>query len=146
MMAEAIQDCLSRFPKIETLKAEQREALESVISGRDVIAILPTGFGKSFFQLLCEVKLASNPNTCVLVVAPLNSIAQDQIDELSELGFTAVHLKENAECLKDIAELGKFNFIFCCAERCLSEKCKKKKKEKGPDMVVVDECHTVETW
>ena len=76
MMAEALQECLSRFPKIETLKAEQREALESLISGRDVIAILPTGFGKSLiFQLFCEVKLASNPNTCILVVAPLNSLS-----------------------------------------------------------------------
>ena len=120
-MAEALQECLSRFPKIDTLKAEQSEALEALISGRDVIAILPTGFGKSLiFQLFCEVKLASNPNTCILVVAPLNSIVQDQIDELTELGFTAVHLRENnPEYMKDIAG-GKFNFIFCCAERCLS--------------------------
>ena len=36
----------------------------------------------------------------ILVVAPLNSIVQDQIDELIEVGFTAVHLKENnAECI-----------------------------------------------
>ena len=73
------------------------------------------------FQLFCEVKLASNPNTCILVVAPLNSIVEDQINELTELGFTAVHLKENdPECMKDIAG-GKFNLTFCCAERCLSE-------------------------
>ena len=47
LMAEALQEYLSRFPKIETLKAQQRETLESPFSGRDVIAILPTGFGKS---------------------------------------------------------------------------------------------------
>ena len=41
MLAEALQECLSRFPKIDTpLKAEQREALEAVISGRDAINIL----------------------------------------------------------------------------------------------------------
>ena len=68
------------FLKIDTLKAEQYEALEAIISGRDVIAILPTGFGKSLiFQLFCDVKLASNPNTCILVVAPLKSIMEDQI-------------------------------------------------------------------
>ena len=72
MMAEALLECLLRFPKIDTLKA--------LISGRDVISILPTGFGKSLiFQLFWEVKLASNPNTCILVVAPLNSIVEDQI-------------------------------------------------------------------
>ena len=69
------------FPEnIDTLKAEQSEALEALISGRDVIAILQTGFGKSLiFQLFCEIKLATNPNTCILVVAPQNSIVEDQI-------------------------------------------------------------------
>ena len=47
---------------------------------------------------------------------------EDQIDELTELGFTAILLKENdPECMKDIAG-GKFNFIFYCAEWCLSDK------------------------
>ena len=80
MKAEALQECLSRFPKINTLKAEQSGALEALIPGRDIIAIFATGFGKSLiFQLFCEKKLASNPNTCILVVAPLNSITEDQI-------------------------------------------------------------------
>jgi len=85
--------------------------LEALISGHDVIAILPTGFGKSLiFQLFCVVKLASNPNTCISVVALVNRIVEDQIDELTKLGFTA-----DPECMKHIAG-GKFNFIFCCAD------------------------------
>ena len=80
MMAEALQECLSRFPNIDTLTAEHSEALEVLISGHDVIAILPTGFGKSLiYQLFCETKLATNPNEYILVVAPLNSIVEDQI-------------------------------------------------------------------
>ena len=71
------------FLKIDTLKAEQSEALEVLISSCDIIATLPTGFGKSLiFQWFCEIKLATNPNTCILVVAPLNtvnSIMEDQI-------------------------------------------------------------------
>ena len=63
---------MARFPKIDTQKA--------LIFGRDVIAILPTGSGKSLiFQLFSEVKLASDPNTCILVVALLNSIMVDQV-------------------------------------------------------------------
>ena len=59
-------------PKIDTLKA--------FISGRDVIVLLPTGFGKSLiFQLFWEAELVSNPNTCILVVAPLTGIVEDQI-------------------------------------------------------------------
>ena len=45
---------------------------------------------------------------------PAYSIVEDQIDELTELGFTAVHLKENdPDCMKDIAG-GNIDFIFCC--------------------------------
>ena len=69
------------FPEnIDTLTAEHSEALEALISGRDIIAILATGFGKSLiFQLFCDRKLATNPNAYVLEVAPLNSIVEDQI-------------------------------------------------------------------
>ena len=69
------------FPEnTDTLKAEQSEALEALISGRDAIVILPTGFGKSpIFQLFCEIKLAMNPNMCILVIAPQNRIMEDQI-------------------------------------------------------------------
>ena len=57
MMAEALQECLSRFPKTDT---KQSEALEALIFSRDVIAILLTGVGKSLiFQLFCKVNLAS---------------------------------------------------------------------------------------
>jgi len=64
--------------------------LEALISGHDVIAILRTGVGKSLiFKLFCEVKLASNPNTCNLVVTTLTSVVEDQIGKLTELGFTA---------------------------------------------------------
>ena len=66
IMAKALQESLLRFPKIDTLKAEQSEALEALITGRDVIAIVPTGFGKSLiFQLFCEIKLVTNPNTWI---------------------------------------------------------------------------------
>ena len=58
-MAVELQKCLFRFPKIESLKPEQKEALEFLLSGRDVLAILPTGFGTSLiYQVFCQAKLA----------------------------------------------------------------------------------------
>ena len=54
-MAVELQEFLFRFPKIESLKPEQKEALEFLLSGRDVLAILPTGFGKSLiYQVFCQ--------------------------------------------------------------------------------------------
>ena len=86
----------------------------------------------------------------MLVISPLNSIVEEQVVELSELGFPAIHLQENdPACLKAISQ-GKFRFIFCSAERCLSVEFQAllKSESTRPDieLVVVDESHTVETW
>ena len=76
--------------------AKHSEALEALISGLDVIAILPTGFGKSLiFQLLCEIKLATNPNRCILVVAQLNSIVEDLISVKWGWGLHDSHVSWN---------------------------------------------------
>jgi len=58
------------------LKPEQIEGSESCVAARDVVAILPTGFGKSLiYQVFCLVKLSTlNPNVGVLVIFPFNGI------------------------------------------------------------------------
>ena len=60
----------------------------------------------------------------------------EQVNELAELGLPAIHLKENdADCMKAVSE-GKFRFIFCCAEGCLSKEFKNllKSEDRGPDI------------
>ena len=137
VMADKLQECLFQFLRIQTLKAEQIEALEALLVGCDVLAFLPTGFGKSLiYQVFCQAKLISNPKANVLVISPLNSIVDEQVNELAELGFPFIHLKENnADCMKAISK-GKFRFIFCCAERCLTEEFKHvlKSEDRGPDI------------
>ena len=144
-MEDKLQECVRRFP-ITNLKPERQEAVECLLAGRDVLAILPTGFGKSLiYQVFGEAKQSS-----VLVISPLNSIVEEQVVELSELGFPAIHLQENdPACLKAISQ-GKFRFIFCSAERCLSVEfqalLKSESTRSDIELVVVDESHTVETW
>ena len=148
-MAERLQACLDKFPKIESLKPEQKQALEALLAGEDVLAILPTGFGKSLiYQVFCQAQ--SSTNTSVLVISPLNSIVEEQTSEMSGLGIPSVHLKPSSEeCLKYVSE-GKFKIIFGSAEDCLSKPFQDLLKSQctGPhiSMVVIDECHTVETW
>ena len=120
-MADTLQECFSRFPKIDSLKPEQKQAEQALLAGQDVMAIFPTGFGKSLiYQMFCMAKLSSNANASVLVLAPLNSIIEEQVNELNDHVLPSVQLKENdADCRKAISE-AKFRFIFCSAERCLS--------------------------
>ena len=71
-----MQECLSRFPKIDSPKPEQKQAVEALLAGQDVMAILPTGFGKSLiYQMFCMGKLSSNANASVLVLSPIISTA-----------------------------------------------------------------------
>ena len=117
------------------------------MAGKDVLAILLTGFGKSLiYQVYCHAQTSTES---VLVISPLNSIVEEHVNEMTELGIPAVHLNPNSqECLQDISE-GKFRIIFGSAEACLAETFKQSLKSQAGtqiSMIVVDECQMVETW
>ena len=94
----SIQRALSilniRQERESVLKPEQETAVRSLLHGKDVMAILPTGFGKimilTVFALAKEELSASR--TCVMVISPLKSIINDQISEVLSLNCTAMEL------------------------------------------------------
>ncbi|KAJ7369741.1 hypothetical protein OS493_036772 [Desmophyllum pertusum] len=72
------------------LKEEQETAVKELLSGNDVMAILPTGFGKSIIYTifgLAKQELRS-ATTCVLIISPLKSLIEDQIAEMTSLNCT----------------------------------------------------------
>ena len=149
MAEEAIISQKLNLLKISSLKAEQKEAVVALLNGKDVMAILPTGFGKSvIFQLFTLVKLHEDDFAAVLVVSPLTSIIEDQIKDFNDLGIAAVKLNCTENTLQDI-DRGKFRVVFGSAEGVLDERFTKilgNSKEFHVKLIVVDECHTVETW
>lgn len=77
------------FPSF-CLKPLQVKCLEYLLKGFDVIAVLPTGFGKSLlFQLLPDFLPVKSEKNIVLVVCPLNSIMEDQLKVLKDIGVSA---------------------------------------------------------
>ena len=91
-------------------KKEQDIAIKSLLKEKDVLAVLPTGFGKSLvfqvFAIITSMDSVSS-NGCVLVICPLKSIIRDQIEEADSLGLNAVELEspdmfENLPRLPDI--------------------------------------------
>ena len=77
------------FPSF-CLKPLQVKCFEYLLNGYDVIAVLPTGFGKSLlFQLLPYFLPVKADKNVVIVVCPLNSIIEDQLKVLGERGITA---------------------------------------------------------
>lgn len=132
------------------LKEEQEKAVFELLSGKDVLAILPTGFGKSMIYTIFALASENmrSTKTCVLVISPLKSLIEDQISEMESLGCTAVELKsDNVESVvKEPPQ-----FIFSSAEKVLEKRFLDGLKSKtvlheAVSAIVVDECHTVETW
>ena len=113
------------------------------------MAILPTGTGKSMirtvFALAKEISLLK---TCVIVIAPLKSIIDDQISEMLSLSCTAMEL--TTEALNVVRESPP-QFLYCSAEAVLQKAFLVALKENSAlhqavSAIVVDESHTLEAW
>ena len=132
-------------------KPEQRNAVDALLGGLDVFAVLPTGFGKSLiYQAFVQEKRNQNDMSTVVILSPVKSIVADQIKEMKELGISAVELNPNdTDMLTKISE-GKFAVVLTSAEDSLNASFLKILKEENHNLsislIVVDEVHTVETW
>src|SRR4051812_31353906 len=77
----------------DSFRPGQREVIEAVLAGRDCIAVMPTGAGKSLtFQLPARLLGGT-----VLVISPLISLMKDQVDALLELGFRAAEINSSLD-------------------------------------------------
>lgn len=145
-----IRELSNKFDVSVQLKDEQRMALSCLLDGSDVLAVLPTGYGKSLiFQLLVLVGQAAETQTSALVVCPLKSIVRDQIKEATDLGIAAGDLSEISS---DDLRSSKFQLVFGAAEVVLEERVTNILKDRDSAIhstlsaIVVDESHIVETW
>ena len=104
------------------LKSEQKEAVESLLKGRDVFGVLPTGFGKSLiFQLfvLAKTRASNSQNASSverptnIVICPLKSIMEEQITS-NEFGLSAAELRFDGETLNYIRNgEGQVSYRLC---------------------------------
>jgi len=132
---------------VERLRAGQQEVIDSVLSGRDTLAIMPTGSGKS----LCYQIPASLLPGATLVISPLISLMKDQLEKLSSLGIAAVQLNsslsraEEEAATATIAAGGKV-IVFCTPERLATPDFISLFADRAPQLVVIDEAHCISQW
>ena len=107
-----LDNCLRDFPQVKVLRKEQKARLLNLARGKDVFAILPTGFGKSLiFQLFPRVSSALcsssevKPLSTIIVVSPLVSVMRDQVEQLKQLGFSAAAVGIGDECITNAIAL-----------------------------------------
>ncbi|MDN7225834.1 ATP-dependent DNA helicase RecQ [Planococcus sp. N064] len=124
----------------------QREVIEQVIKGKDVVALLPTGMGKSMcYQLPAHIL----PGT-VLVVSPLLSLMQDQVAQLKKMGEKSVvainSFLKPQEREKIWQTLGSYRFIFISPEMLVQPFVKKQLEKIRVSLLVADEAHCISQW
>src|ERR687890_2349986 len=131
----------------ESLRPGQAEAAESVLAGRDTLAVLSTGSGKSAIYQLAG--LLSKGAT--LVVSPLIALQRDQVDALRERALGAAQLNssvpegEREEALAELAE-DALEFLFLAPEQLANAEVLDELAAARPTLVVVDEAHCISEW
>lgn len=124
----------------------QKEVIEQVLAGRDVLALLPTGMGKSMcYQLPGKVLPGA-----VVIVSPLLSLMQDQVAQLKKMGEKSV-VAINSFMKPDERErvwkmLDQYRFIFIAPEMLVQPYVLGKLKGIGISLLVADEAHCISQW
>lgn len=91
MEAEQKRNALKTYFGYDTFRPGQEEIIDQILSGRDVLAVMPTGAGKSICYQLPALLL---PGTAI-VVSPLISLMMDQVKALNEAGVHAAYINSS---------------------------------------------------
>ena len=140
---EALKDLFG----YHTFRPGQKPIIDSILSGRDTFAVMPTGAGKS----LCYQIPAMLLQGITIVVSPLISLMQDQVKALNDAGVSAAFinsaLSESAffETVNK-AKQGMYKLIYVAPERLVTEGFLNLAKEVPISMITVDEAHCISQW
>ncbi|HEK20787.1 RecQ family ATP-dependent DNA helicase [Mucilaginibacter sp.] len=125
----------------------QEEIVTSVLQGRDTLALLPTGGGKS---VCFQVPALAKEGICI-VVSPLIALMKDQVENLKARGIAAMAIvsgmgRREVDIALDNCIYGPVKFLYLSPERLLSDLVRERIKYMNVNLFAVDEAHCISQW
>lgn len=138
---------LKQYWGYDTFRPMQQDIIQAVLDGKDTLALLPTGGGKSLcFQIPAMVK----EGICI-VVSPLIALMKDQVENLKARGIHAVAIyagmgKREIDILLDNCIYGPVKFLYLSPERLLSDLVRTRISYMNVNLIAIDEAHCISQW
>jgi len=142
-----LREQLQNLFGLDDFRPAQRQVIEDVLGGKDVLCIMPTGSGKS---LCYQLPAAVSEGLCV-VVSPLISLMEDQVQQLRDEGIPAAMLNSSLspalrrEVIREI-EAGFKGLLYVAPERLFTAEFQELLPHLRPILFAVDEAHCVSQW
>ena len=145
--APDLSDLLKRIFGYSEFRPFQREIIEAFLAGRDVVALLPTGGGKS---LCFQLPALARPGLTV-VVSPLIALMKDQVDALQASGVPAVFLNSSLDGDEARSRLrglhrGEYKLLYVAPERLMLDGWVENLQNWNVTGIAIDEAHCVSEW
>jgi ATP-dependent DNA helicase RecQ len=142
-----LREHLQELFGLDDFRRAQREVIEDVIAGRDVLCVMPTGAGKS----LCYQLPAAIDGGLTIVVSPLISLMEDQVQQLRDEGIAAALLNSSLSAAMQrevMAELdnGFEGLLYVAPERIFGANFQPLLEKLRPKLLAVDEAHCISQW
>ncbi|WP_226535016.1 RecQ family ATP-dependent DNA helicase [Fictibacillus halophilus] len=141
-----LEAALKQYYGFDDFRPGQKEIVEDILSGHDVLGMLPTGTGKTLIYQLAAVLLKGR----ALIVSPLVSLMQDQVDQFKQTGFKRTvalnSFLEHSEKRLVLDHLKDYQFVFVSPEIMQNKYIRSALLSVEWSLFVVDEAHCISQW
>jgi ATP-dependent DNA helicase RecQ len=141
------KDILKKYWGFSDFKESQEQVISAILDKKDVLALLPTGGGKS---LCFQIPALANDGICI-VVSPLIALIKNQVDNLKKKNIKALALtggisQNEVIDLLDNCLYGNYKFLYLSPERLQQDIVKNRIQEMNVNLIAIDEAHCISQW